>query len=360
MPGIGSLPLRRLEWAWAGFTALMVVAMLLWPRWETIPFHLIWLTLTVLYGFTVWRTGVTAAVLAGMVALPGALILWDARTGTQAWGELFEVPLMSAMFLAMVWHARRRQEATHALAEESRKRAALLERQEEFLHDVSHELRTPMAIARGHLEIAQRARGGAEVDVAIDELGRMQRIVDRLMLLTKAQGSALVTTEVALDLLLEDLVMRWSEVVPRAWRLGELAEGTLQADPDALRAALDALVENAVEHTREAAVIELRSRAVSGEVAIEVADEGSGIPTSALEHIFERFARADAARTRDSGGVGLGLAIVDAIARAHGGRCTVSTSPGGSTFTLTLPGFGARSTEGAAAPAVTPAYGSST
>jgi signal transduction histidine kinase len=98
--------------------------------------------------------------------------------------------------------------------------------------------------------------------------------------------------------------MRWSEVVPRAWRLGELAEGTLQADPDALRAALDALIENAVEHTHEAAVIEVRSRAADAEVAIEVADEGSGIPPGALEHIFERFARADAARTRSSGGVG--------------------------------------------------------
>jgi signal transduction histidine kinase len=112
-----------------------------------------------------------------------------------------------------------------------------------------------------------------------------------------------------------------------------------------LRAALDAPIENAVEHTHEAAVIEVRSRAADADVAIEVADEGSGIPPGALEHIFERFARADAARTRSSGGVGLGLAIVDAIARAHGGRCTVSPSPGGSTFTLTLPGFRATPAE---------------
>jgi signal transduction histidine kinase len=355
MPGIGSLRLKPIEWAWAAFASANIVAMVLWPRWETIPFHLIWLTLTILYGFTVWRTGVTLAVLAGMVALPGALILWDAQAGTQAWGELFEVPLMSSMFLAMVWHARRRQEATSALAEESRKRAALLERQEDFLHDVSHELRTPIAIARGHLEIAQGAPGGAEVDVAIDELGRMQRIVDRLMLLTKTQASALATTEVELDVLLEDLMMRWSEVVPRVWRLGDLAEGTLQADPDALRAALDALVENAVAHTPETAVIELRSRAADGGVAIEVADEGSGVPAAALDHIFDRFARADVARTRASGGVGLGLASVDAIARAHGGRCTVSTSTSGSTFTLTLPGFTAAVPAGAAA-----VYGSPT
>jgi signal transduction histidine kinase len=325
--------------------------MVLWPRWETIPFHLIWLTLTLLYGFTVWRAGVTLAVLGGMVAFPGALILWDASNGTQAWGELFEVPLMSAMFLAMVWHARRRQEAMTALAEEAGKRSALLERQEEFLHDVSHELRTPMAIARGHLEIAQGGRdGGAEVEVALDEIGRMQRIVERLMLLTKAQASTLVTTDVEIDLLLEDLVMRWSGVAERVWRVGELAEGTLRADPDALRAALDALVENAVQHTGETAVIELSCRAEGAGVAIEVADEGSGVPAGALEHIFDRFARADPARSRNEGGAGLGLAMVHAIARAHGGRCTVDSAPGGSTFTLELPGFSPRAGDQPAPP----------
>jgi signal transduction histidine kinase len=358
MPAIESLPLKRLERLWVAFAAVNVAAMMLWPRWETLPFHLIWLTLTLLYGFTVWRTQVILWVLAGMVALPGALILWDASRGEQAWGELFEVPLMTAMFLAMVWHARRRQQATRALAEESRKRAALLERQEEFLHDVSHELRTPIAIARGHLEIAQRGGGtGAEVDVALDELGRMQRIVDRLMLLAKASASTLVMRDVELDLLLEDVMMRWSEVAPRVWRVGELAEGRVRADPDALRAALDALVENAVQHTPESGVIEVSSRLRGRRVAIEVTDDGSGIPPEALEHIFDRFARADSARARNAGGAGLGLAIVHAIARVHGGRCYVESSPSGTTFTLELPGF-----EPLAEPRLStvPSYGSST
>jgi two-component system sensor histidine kinase BaeS len=133
--------------------------------------------------------------------------------------------------------------------------------------------------------------------------------------------------------------MRWSDVVPRVWRVGELTNGTLRADPDALRSALDALVENAVQHTEPAAVIEVRSRAAAGTVWIEVKDEGSGMPEDAAERIFGRFARADVGRSRGDGGVGLGLSIVDAIARAHGGRCTVSTSARGSTFTLVLPGF---------------------
>jgi signal transduction histidine kinase len=339
MPGTGSPRLRRLELAWAGFVYLNVGAMWLWPRWETIPFHLIWLTLTLLYGFTVWSPRVTFTILAGIACLTGGLILDDAAHGTQVWGELFEVPLMSAMFLAMVWHARKRQEAMRALADESAKRADLLTRQERFLHDVSHELRTPITIARGHLEIAQRDLWQPEVAVAVDELGRMERIVERLLLLTKAQSARFETTSVDVASLVEDLVMRWADITPRVWRVGELAEGTVRADPDAARAALDALVENAVQHTGPTDVIELSARADGGSVAIEVADQGRGIPPAALERIFERFGRADIARSRGDGGVGLGLAIVDAIARAHGGSCTVRSSPEGSTFTLTLPGF---------------------
>jgi signal transduction histidine kinase len=342
MPGTESARLRRLELAWVGFVCLNVAAMWMWPRWETIPFHLIWLTLTLLYGFTVWSPRVTFAILAGIACLTGGLILDDAAHGTQVWGELFEVPLMSAMFLAMVWHARRRQEATKALAREAEQRALLLERQEGFLHDVSHELRTPITIAQGHLEIAQRSNGSQpEIAVAMDELARMERIVERLLLLAKAQTATLTMAEVELGALLEEMVMRWSDVAPRVWRVGELAHGTVRADPDALRCALDALVENAVQHTGPPDVIEVRSRAAGGEVSIEVADEGSGIPDAAVERIFARFARADAARARDNGGVGLGLAIVEAIARAHGGRCTVSTSAKGSVFTLVLPGFDA-------------------
>jgi signal transduction histidine kinase len=132
--------------------------------------------------------------------------------------------------------------------------------------------------------------------------------------------------------------MRWSEVAHRTWRLGPLARVTLPVDPDRLRAALDALLENAIKYTDERDAIELRARrAGPSQVLIEVEDEGSGVEQDALARIFERFARADAARTRSTGGVGLGLAIVDAIAKAHGGRCTVHNTGHGSIFALQLP-----------------------
>jgi signal transduction histidine kinase len=344
MRAIGLRRPDRLEVAWFSFALGNVGAMLLWPEWETVPFHLIWFTLTLLYGFRVWALKPTYLVLTAQGIVTGLLIAHDAMNGTQEWGELFEVPLMSAMFLAMVWHARRHQAAAQAVARHAEERTAILARQERFLHDVSHELRTPLTIARGHLEVLQRSSedgGQPEVSVAIDELSRMQRIVERLLLLVRA-GQVDFTAaaeEVDLDTLIEDVVMRWAEVAPRVWRVGDLPGGAIRTDQDALRIALDALVENAVAHTEETDAIELRARGASGQVAIDVADEGSGIPPEVLDKLFERFRRVDSSRVRDSGGAGLGLAIVDAIAKAHGGRCTVKSSPEGSTFTLLLPGF---------------------
>jgi signal transduction histidine kinase len=332
-----------LDALWAAFAAANVAAMVLWPSWETIPFHLIWVSLTLLYGFRIWRPRPTYAVLALVVVTTGALIMVDAVRGEQPWGELFEVPLMSAMFVAMVWHARRRQEALAKVEQQADKRASLLEHQQRFLHDVSHELRTPVTIARGHLDVLSRSRNGEashEIDVAVDELDRIERILGRLLLLAKAEHPDFVVhEEVDVEAFLEDLLMRWSEISPRAWRLSRVPAGTLRVDPEALRIALDALIENAVKYTEHSDAIELRAHGHASTIVIEVEDEGCGVPGQALGHIFERFARADPARSRAQGGVGLGLAIVDAVAKAHGGSCAVRTAANGSTFSLRLPGF---------------------
>ena len=344
MLGIGSARLKPVEVGWFAFALANLAAMALWPSWETIPFHFIWVSLTLLYGFTIWRPSVTYLVLTFVASVTGLLILADAFRGDQLWGELFEVPLMSAMFLAMVWHARRRQEALKAVERQAEERASLLERQERFLHDASHELRTPVTIARGHLEVLRGAglERGQEVEVALDELERIERILERLLLLAKAdQPDFVVLGEIDPETFLEDVLMRWSEVAPRAWRLGPVPPGSLRVDPEALRIALDALLENAVKYTEASDGIELRAGAQSDCLVIEVEDEGCGIPSDALANIFERFARADPARSRAQGGVGLGLAIVDAIAKAHGGACAVETARDGSTFSLQFPGFAA-------------------
>jgi signal transduction histidine kinase len=332
----------RVELLWLAFAAVNYAAMIAWPNWETIPFHFVWISLTLLYGFRVWALRPTLIVLAGVMAMTGLSIGLDAFDGEQLWGELFEVPLMAAMFLAMVWHARRRVAALDIAERRSEERRSLLERQERFIHDASHELKTPVTIARGHLELLRSELGDAgELVIALDELGRIDRILERLLVLATADQPQFVQlSEIELEPFLEDVFIRWSEVAPRAWRLGPLAWGWLSVDPERLRAALDALLENAVKYTRETEAILLSARAEpDGAIAIEVRDEGRGIPDQALGRIFDRFARADAARTRSSGGVGLGLAIVDAIAKAHGGRCTAASTAHGSVFTLRLPGF---------------------
>ena len=333
----------RVELLWVAFALANWAAMIALPSWETIPFHFVWISLTLLYGFRVWPMRATLVVLAFVIAFTGASIMLDAFEGIQLWGELFEVPLMSAMFLAMVWHARRRVDALRVAEDRAEERRSMLERQERFLHDASHELRTPVTIARGHLELlADRGLTG-EVDVALDELGRIDAIIERLLLLAAADQPDFLRIEgVEVESFLEDVFMRWSEVAPRAWRLGPLAKDELLVDPDRLRAALDALLENAVKYTGPQDAIVLRARSSGpGQILIEVEDEGSGVDEEALERIFDRFARADAARTRSTGGVGLGLAIVDAIAKAHGGRCTVRNTGHGTVFGLQLPATGA-------------------
>jgi two-component system, OmpR family, sensor kinase len=249
------------------------------------------------------------------------------------------IPLVLAIFLGLVVHGRRRQAALAELQSVADIRASLLERHEGFLHDASHELRTPVTIARGHLELLRRERPQApELEVALDELGRMERILDRLLLLARSEQQGHAFEEVDLEAFLSDLFIRWSGVAPRAWRLEVDLDGRLLADSEALRNALDALLENAVKYTDPGDTIELAAYPDgAGGVVIKVTDSGLGVPPAALPRIFDRWARADGARTRERGGAGLGLAIVAAVARAHGGRCSVESLPRGTAFRLHLP-----------------------
>lgn len=337
----GWLSPRQLDLAWGALAVGCLAVMIAWPSWETIPFHVIWISLTILYGFRVWSISKTSAVLGVVVIATGASIMVDAFAGSQLWGELFEVPLMSAMFVAMVWHARRRVDALATVEGLANERAALLEQEERLLHDVSHEIRTPVTIARGHLELLGRRLGGdqPELAVAFDEFERIDRIVERLLLLARAERpDFVVPASIRLLPFLEDVFMRWAEVAPRAWRLGEILDVTLQADETWLRAALDALLENAVHYTEDHALIELSARGEDQFLVISVADEGLGIAAESLARVFERFARSDASRSRREGGAGLGLSIVIAVARAHGGTCTARSLLGqGSVFELRFP-----------------------
>ncbi|MGH2861124.1 MAG: sensor histidine kinase [Solirubrobacteraceae bacterium] len=312
--------------------------MIVWPNWQTIPFFLIWISLALVYGLRVWEMRTTLLVLLVIALTSAAALTIDVITRHQDWKMDFKVPLMGMLFLVMVWHARGRVGALRASERHAAELHDTLERQERFIHDASHELKTPVTIARGHLELLG-ADGKHDVEIALDELRRIDAILGQLLLLaTAGQPDFLRLEPIELEPFLEDIFMRWSDVAPRSWRLGPVVSGTVQADPDRFRTILDALLDNAVKYSDEHSAIELRARwGGQSEVVIEVEDEGIGISRDAIGRIFARFGRADAARTRSAGGVGLGLAIVEAIAGHHGGHCSAQSGPHGSVFSLHLP-----------------------
>ena len=331
-----------LDVAWVAFALANLVAMALAPEWETVPFHFIWVSLTLLYGYRVWGPSVTAAVLAAVVLSTGGLLVYDVMRSTQLTDELTEVPLMGAMFLAMVWHAQRRRSAMEDLRRVSDANLRLLHRERQFIQDASHELRTPITVALGHAELVERASRSPEraedARIVVDELQRLRRLADRLLLLaTSEDPDFLSRSPVDVGRLLADVLQRWAPT-ERGWRLDRGEPAYVVGDADRLGLALDALVENAVKHTGPGDEIRLGARRQGDVVAIVVADSGTGMPADRLEGIFERFARLDGGRSRDLGGVGLGLAIVKAIAQAHGGTVQGRSAVGsGSVFQLVLP-----------------------
>ena len=335
--------------AWVAFVALNLLAMRLLPAWQTVPFLAIWVSLTVIYGFRLWRIQPTILTLAAVTIATGGIIGVQVLKGQQDADYLAEVPLIALMFLVMVWHGRRRLAATEerlAAMEEvqrvSQENLRLLKQQRRFLQDASHELGTPITVALGHAELIERAVTNPVVAedarVVTDELMRLRRLSTRMLLLASAEGpDFLHLTPVPVESVVVDALGRWGHV-PRRWRLGPVAEATVLADRDRLAVALDALLENAVAHTMPHDRIEVSARLEDAGVVLAVADSGSGIQDSDLRRIFQRFARAEPSRSRPTGGLGLGLAIVQAIAEAHGGSVSVESTFGhGSEFEVYLP-----------------------
>jgi signal transduction histidine kinase len=347
-----------LDVGWGVFAVLNLIAMIVFPDWETVPFHLIWVSLTILYGIRVWRNGSTVAVFSAIVGLTALAMYADFRSGFERPDELAEAPLMAVLFLAMVWHARRRLTALERLRRVSEANERLAERQRQFIEDASHELRTPITVALGHVELVARSTSGGlhdDAKVAVAELMRLRRLSDRLLVLATADDSDFLRmTEVEVEPILVETLRRWG-TIPRRWRLGVVDEAQVQADPDRLAVAIDALVENAVKFSARNDAIELSARRVDGRVTIGIVDTGRGIATPDLERVFERFTQSRMGRGRD--GFGLGLAIVRAIVQAHGGSVRALSKVGeGTTFELTLPLAGYQAGSVAAEQGLRPAF----
>jgi two-component system, OmpR family, sensor kinase len=335
---------RRFLWidaVWVLFAATNLLAMFMIPMWETVPLHLIFVSLVLVYGFRLWQVGITLWVLAGIMALTGAALVVDVRRGSQPVAELAEVPLLAIMFLTMLWHARRRLAMLAEMRRISDANLRLLERERRFIQNASHELRTPITVAIGHAELVQRARDpqrmASDARVVVEELMRLRRLSDRLLLLAAAEDPDFLHIKpIEVEPVLVEALQRWSPS-PRQWRLGPTDEAVVDADADRLALAIDALVENAVKHTTPADWIELSVQR-HDQVEIRVADSGEGIAEQDLDRIFERFARSAASRQQGIEGIGLGLSIVKAIAEAHHGSLRVHSALGkGSQFEVLLP-----------------------
>jgi two-component system OmpR family sensor kinase len=214
------------------------------------------------------------------------------------------------------------------------------EAQRSFITDASHELRTPITIVRANLELLSDDPGERREAVAVvtDELDRMTRFVDDLLLLAKAERhDFLAVGDVRLDALTDELFEKARALGARSWVLESRGEAMFVADRQRLTQAVMGLAQNAVQHTSDGDAIALGSAVAGGEVRLWVRDSGPGVPLDAQRRIFERFARSgDSPRRSD--GAGLGLAIVRAIAEAHGGRVELASRPGaGAKFTVVIP-----------------------
>jgi two-component system OmpR family sensor kinase len=222
--------------------------------------------------------------------------------------------------------------------------------QRQFLDDIAHDLRTPLTIAQGHLETLgdDPVEREETVSIVLDELGRMGRSVTDLLVLAKAEQPHFLRLQ-AIDYgdLANDLLQRAAGLAPRIWVIDEAPRPGVvagEADFDRLIEAMLNLVTNAVQHTNDGDEIGIGVAAVPPQhVRVWVRDNGPGVDVADAEVLFERFRRGHAAagQRRDGthhDGMGLGLSIVGAIARAHGGRATHEQSAGrGATFAIEIP-----------------------
>ncbi len=215
-----------------------------------------------------------------------------------------------------------------------------------FIADASHELRTPLTSVRGYAEMLRRGAEKSPEDSAVarrrieEESLRMSEMVDDMLVLARlGQGRPLESKPVDLQVIARDAVADARVVAPQREIILEAPSAVVVSGDNArLRQALGNLVRNAIVHTPADTPIQVGVATENGHARITVADHGRGLNDDQRARIFEPFYRADPSRSRDSGGVGLGLSIVAAVAGAHGGSVRVKDTPGGgATFEIELP-----------------------
>lgn len=332
---------RALEAAFLAFTVLSLGLMLGLPGLSTIPYHFIFLALTIVYGFAVWPPSRTRVWLLFVTVTSGVVMLRLAFTGEIEWEECSEIVLMPAIFLGQRWHLRRQLQKQRTVELRALRQERLLDREQRFMQDAAHAIRTPLTIARGHVElVAGNITEQQHIDdlqVVTDELDRLSRLASALLALEEMERpDALELSALDVGALVQLVGGRWAKSVDREWKLEAYGGRQVVADSGRLMSAVDAIIENAVKFTGPGDRIMVSSTASEGYVGIVVEDSGPGIQPADRGSVFDRFWKGQAPGSTP--GSGLGLALVRAVADSHGGRCAATGSPlGGARILLELP-----------------------
>ena len=329
------------DWTLAIFCTAMLALMWLFVGEETIPYHFLFLAVAIVYGFRVWPMRKTVLVAVAITGATGALFGRALVEGYISFDETSEILLMPLLLMAMVWHARRREEALQAVAKMATVNEELLVRQNEFLRETSHAIRTPVTIARGYVDLAKAESTqdeiGEHLEVINRQLDRTEKLSSRLLSLAALDANGITHFDmIDLSEITRRVAADWAVDTDRCWVQEIGSPLWVLGDVTSIEAALDAMIENAIHFTRSGSTIRITCRKVDGSALIEVADSGTGIDAEDLPYVFDRFWH----RTSPSGcvGSGLGLSMVWAIASAHGGSVIAGTAPeGGAIVSMDFP-----------------------
>jgi signal transduction histidine kinase len=333
---------RRPTWWPEGLLVLICgVWLYLMQTWQggDIPFYLVYASVAIVYGRRMWAVRYALVAILLVVVSTGGLILRDVLHGTESAAELVEVPLLTIFFAIMVLHVNSRQRTASMVAR-------MLKHERRLHAYAAHELMTPLTVARGEVELLLRngrpsdealARAQA---VVLDELDRSEQLASDLLLAARVNLGGVERAAMSADDLVLDAVERWRDRMPGPLIVDQVACGSVFAARDELSRALDNLLSNAARHSPPDGTTRVASRGEGDVLVITVTDEGSGVSSADLLHVFDRFYRSDEGQAVGRPGTGLGLAIVKDVVESHGGTVLIEVMPGGGTrLTLEVPGF---------------------
>jgi signal transduction histidine kinase len=325
-----------LRLAWAAGSIACAIVMYRSPGQETIPFHLIWLGLCLVYGFTSWRPAEMVAMVAAAALVTGTIMFDHAVRGLISWSQTAEVPLSVALAAVIAIYLRRRHLALSELARIAAEDRRRTEARQHMVRRVSHELRTPITIARGFTELVRERvddpQAVKDTTVVLTELDKLAAITDRLLTVFQLDGE-FHREPVALDEELARVVRRWVPAADRKWTV-DCGPGMVRANRDRLEVALDCLLDNAVRYTAAGDRIAVSGRVDRHEWSVQIADTGLGMSAREATALTE----AKPIDRNPLSGTGEGLAVVRAVVGQWGGGMVFDAQPGrGTTVLLRFP-----------------------